>query len=257
MRELIRSRASVVKTAVLRRPRNTCCLSRLGSPDHPISGGERGRFPRRCITCSWRRSVRFSRTMSGSRDPRRQSRARSSAIVRAPQIVVRAAQEIQTPVRTDGTLANDSDVYGLALRMLWNRADAENATQEILVRAITRLVQLSEQAEDMDLRIAVNYVLDVKKSAVERMHLTFEQFADDLADGLSSDGPAHAERSLLVEEGRPDAPSACSSASTCGIGSRMCWVALIRIGGHLSYGGYDVQTDGQHTQATSASPVHG
>jgi DNA-directed RNA polymerase specialized sigma24 family protein len=27
------------------------------------------------------------------------------------------------------------DVYGLALRMLWNREDAEDATQEILIRA--------------------------------------------------------------------------------------------------------------------------
>jgi hypothetical protein len=30
--------------------------------------------------------------------------------------------------------------------------------------------------------------------------LTFERFADDLADGLSSQGPAEAERSLLTEE---------------------------------------------------------
>ncbi len=31
------------------------------------------------------------------------------------------------------------DIYGLALRMLWNREDAEDATQEILVRVVTRL----------------------------------------------------------------------------------------------------------------------
>lgn len=49
-------------------------------------------------------------------------------------------------------------------------------------------------------RIAVNYVLDVKKSRVERMHLTFERFGDDLVDGLSSDGPTDSERSLLTEE---------------------------------------------------------
>ena len=30
-------------------------------------------------------------------------------------------------------------IYGLALRMLWNREDAEDATQEILVRVVTRL----------------------------------------------------------------------------------------------------------------------
>ena len=40
-----------------------------------------------------------------------------------------------------------------------------------------------------------------------------------------------------------------------------CWVSrqpvgLIRFGGHLSKGEYDVQTDGRHTEATSASTVH-
>ena len=49
-------------------------------------------------------------------------------------------------------------------------------------------------------RVAVNYILDVKKSSVERMHLSFERFAEDLADGLSAEGPTDAERSLLVEE---------------------------------------------------------
>jgi hypothetical protein len=31
---------------------------------------------------------------------------------------------------------------------------------------------------------------------------------------------------------------------------------LIRIGGHLSYGEYDVQTDGRHTEAPPATAVH-
>jgi RNA polymerase sigma factor (sigma-70 family) len=94
------------------------------------------------------------------------------------------------------------DVYGLALRMLWNREDAEDATQEILVRAVTRLAQFDFRStlKTWVYRIAVNYILDVKKSTVERMRLTFERFADDLAEGLSSDGPTDAERSLLIEE---------------------------------------------------------
>ena len=33
------------------------------------------------------------------------------------------------------------DIYGLALCMLWNREDAEDATQEILARAVSRLAQ--------------------------------------------------------------------------------------------------------------------
>lgn len=94
------------------------------------------------------------------------------------------------------------DIYGLALRMLWNREDAEDATQEILVRSVTRLAQFDfrSRLKTWAYRIAVNYILDVKKSAVERMHLTFERFADDLADGLSTDGPTDVERSLLTEE---------------------------------------------------------
>jgi RNA polymerase sigma factor (sigma-70 family) len=95
-----------------------------------------------------------------------------------------------------------ADIYGLALRMLWNREDAEDATQEILVRAITRLAQFDfrSKLKTWVYRIAVNYILDVKKSPVERLQVTFERFADDLAEGLASDGPLDAERSLLTEE---------------------------------------------------------
>lgn len=94
------------------------------------------------------------------------------------------------------------DIYGLALRMLWNREDAEDATQEILVRIVTRLSQFDfrSRLKTWVYRIAVNYILDVKKSPIERMHLTFERFGDDLLDGLSSDGPTDSERSLLTEE---------------------------------------------------------
>ena len=94
------------------------------------------------------------------------------------------------------------DVYGLALRMLWNREDAEDATQEILVRAVTRLAQFDfrSRLKTWVYRIAVNFILDAKKSPVERMHLSFQRFGDDLAQGLSSAGPGDSERSLLVEE---------------------------------------------------------
>jgi RNA polymerase sigma factor (sigma-70 family) len=96
------------------------------------------------------------------------------------------------------------DVYGLALRMLWNREDAEDATQEILIRAVTRLSQFDFRSSMRTwvYRVAVNYLLDVKKSPVERMRLTFQVFGDDLVNGLSDDGPADAERSLLTEEVR-------------------------------------------------------
>jgi RNA polymerase sigma factor (sigma-70 family) len=98
--------------------------------------------------------------------------------------------------------ALQGDVYGLALRMLWNREDAEDATQEILVRTVTRLAQFDHRSrlKTWVYRVAVNYLLDVKKSSVERMHLNFQAFGDDLIEGLSSDGPTDAEHTALVEE---------------------------------------------------------
>ena len=98
--------------------------------------------------------------------------------------------------------ALQGDIHGLALRMLWNREDAEDATQEILVRVVTRLSQFDfrSRLKTWVYRVAVNYILDVQKSPVERMHLSFERFAEDLAEGLSADGPMDGERSLLTEE---------------------------------------------------------
>jgi RNA polymerase sigma factor (sigma-70 family) len=94
------------------------------------------------------------------------------------------------------------DIYGLALRMLCNREDAEDATQEILVRIVTRLTQFDfrSKLKTWAFRVAVNYILDVKKSPVERLHLSFEQFAQDLTERLATEAPDETEYSLLIEE---------------------------------------------------------
>jgi RNA polymerase sigma factor (sigma-70 family) len=94
------------------------------------------------------------------------------------------------------------DIYGLALRMLWNKEDAEDATQEILVRVVTRLSQFDfrSRLRTWAYRVGVNYILDVKKSATERMHLSFERFADNLTGGLDVESPSDTEQSLLIEE---------------------------------------------------------
>jgi RNA polymerase sigma factor (sigma-70 family) len=98
--------------------------------------------------------------------------------------------------------ALQGDIYGLSLRMLCNREDAEDATQEILVRIVTHLSQFDfrSKLKTWAYRVAVNYILDVKKSAVERLRLSFEQFADDLTTGLSLEAPSDTEESLLIEE---------------------------------------------------------
>jgi hypothetical protein len=42
----------------------------------------------------------------------------------------------------------------------------------------------------------------------------------------------------------------------CPVGLQNLHLDLIRFGGHLSKGEYDVQTDGRHTEAASAPPVY-
>jgi len=98
--------------------------------------------------------------------------------------------------------ALQGDLYGLAVRMLWNREDAEDATQEILIRIVTHLSQFGfkSRLKTWAYRVAVNYILDVKKSALERLHLSFERFADDLESGLRPISATDTEQSLLIEE---------------------------------------------------------
>ena len=94
------------------------------------------------------------------------------------------------------------DIYVLSLRMLWNPSDAEEATQEILIRMVTRLAQFEARSRFRTwvFRVATNYLLDVKKSATERLQLSFLHLGEDLQAGLSSEGPADAESSLLTVE---------------------------------------------------------
>jgi len=113
--------------------------------------------------------------------------------------LVRHTIEGNRNAREDFVRALQDNLYGFALRMLCNREDAEYATQEIQVRIVTHLSQFDfrSKLQTWAYRIAVNYILDVKKSTVERLHLSFEQFAEDLTTGLSLEAPAEAEHSLL------------------------------------------------------------
>ena len=57
-----------------------------------------------------------------------------------------------------------AEIYGLSFRMLCNREDAEDATQEILIRIVTHLSRFDfrSKLKTWAYRIAVNYILDVR-----------------------------------------------------------------------------------------------
>lgn len=96
------------------------------------------------------------------------------------------------------------DVFGLAIRMLGHPADAEDATQEILTRVVTRLGTFEGRSSVRTwvYRITVRGLLNFRRGRRE-LSLTFEDFGDDLREGLT-DGPPHdmpaAERLVLRRE---------------------------------------------------------
>lgn len=94
------------------------------------------------------------------------------------------------------------DVFGLALRMLGNREDAEDAAQEILIRIVTRLAQFDfrSRLKTWAYRIAVNYVLDLRRSPAEKQRRSFRELEEAITAGLSPEAPSETERSLLVAE---------------------------------------------------------
>ena len=118
---------------------------------------------------------------------------------------VRRAQDGDAAALEDVIRTIQSDVYGLALRFLWHPEDAEDATQEILIRVATRLGGFRGDSafRTWVYRVASNALINMKKGRAEVAELTVEEFSDDLAHGLSDDeDPVGGEvgRALLLEE---------------------------------------------------------
>jgi len=87
-----------------------------------------------------------------------------------------------------------NDIYYLSLRMLANREDAKDATQDILINVITSLssFRFNSTFKTWVYRIGANHLLTCKKNSTK---LTFETFKTDLESDLSEthsdDSPEH------------------------------------------------------------------
>lgn len=96
-------------------------------------------------------------------------------------------------------------IYGLALRMLYIPADAEDAAQEILVKVITHLGTFKGESrfETWVYSIASNHLLTMRKGRAERWPVTFENCAHMVDEGSRDTGNGtfmEAEQRLIVEE---------------------------------------------------------
>jgi RNA polymerase sigma factor (sigma-70 family) len=99
-------------------------------------------------------------------------------------------------------------VFNLALRMVWRRPVAEDATQEILIKAVTHLGSFEGRSQFRTWlhRIAVNHLLNVRKSEMEEKAMTFTDLGASLDEVRDDDLPDEktlpVTQALIVEEAR-------------------------------------------------------
>ena len=96
-------------------------------------------------------------------------------------------------------------VFNLSLRMLGTFADAEDATQDILLKMITHLSTFRGESAFTTwvFRIAVNHLKNYKKHMFAHAGLSFAYYGEDIENGKIQDVPdvtRNVEKDILAEE---------------------------------------------------------
>ena len=96
-------------------------------------------------------------------------------------------------------------VFNLSLRMLGTFPDAEDATQDILLKIMTHLSSFKGEStfSTWVFRIATNHLKNYQKHMFAKFPLSFEFYGDDIKNGKISDVPdlsQNVEKSILAEE---------------------------------------------------------
>src|SRR5262245_48351424 len=105
------------------------------------------------------------------------------------QALVTRAADGDAKAASEIVRALEKPIYSVANRMLLDRSDAEDATQEALLRIVTRLAQFRGESafSTWAYRIAVRRILDFREQRAAVVRITEEAFATDLADGVDSE----------------------------------------------------------------------
>lgn len=101
------------------------------------------------------------------------------------EILIDKALEGNTKALEEILLEVKDLIYNLSLRMLGTSSDADDATQDILVRVMTNLASFRKESNFSTwvYRIAVNYLIDYKKSMFAQHPLDYEFYANDIKAG--------------------------------------------------------------------------
>jgi RNA polymerase sigma factor (sigma-70 family) len=99
-------------------------------------------------------------------------------------------------------------IYNLAVRMVYLPQDADDAAQEILIKVVTKLSSFEGRSSLRTwlYRIAVNHLLNMRRTKAEEVGYTFERYAEGLDSAPDLDLPdpstVPADVQLLVDEAR-------------------------------------------------------
>lgn len=96
-------------------------------------------------------------------------------------------------------------VFNLSLRMLGTFPDAEDATQDIILKVITHLSSFRKESvfSTWVFRVATNHLINYKKHMFAHAPLNFEYYGDDIENGQIREIPdltQDVEKSILAEE---------------------------------------------------------
>lgn len=99
----------------------------------------------------------------------------------------------------------DKLVYNLSIKMLWNIDDAEDASQEILIKVITNLGSFEGKSSFITwvYRLATNYLLSHLSRKARSQTVHFDELSQSLAEGVIADTgftENTGEQNLLVQE---------------------------------------------------------
>ena len=103
-------------------------------------------------------------------------------------------------------------IYNIALRMVFLPQDAEDATQEILIKLLTKLSTFRSESQFRTwlYRLAVNHLLNMKRARAEAKAMTFDDYSRELDNtpDLPAPDSQRPDAQLLIEE----AKIGCTSA---------------------------------------------
>jgi RNA polymerase sigma factor (sigma-70 family) len=121
------------------------------------------------------------------------------------EMLVNMAKEGDKKALEELILQIQDKIYGLALRMLYNPSDAEDASQEILLKIVTHLGTFRGESSFSTwmYRVAANHLLTMRKRRAERGAISFEECekSADLKSAIDwKESQSEALQHLFVEE---------------------------------------------------------